>query len=69
MENKEVIGESQHGFTKGKSCLTDLIACYDEVTALVNKRGGTDAIYTDLSKAFDSVAHDILFSKLGETWI
>ncbi|PKU46355.1 rna-directed dna polymerase from mobile element hypothetical protein [Limosa lapponica baueri] len=30
MENKEVIGDIQHGFTKRKSCLTNLVAfwCY-----------------------------------------
>ena len=36
MKGKNVIRSSQHGFTKGKSCLTNLINLYNEMTGFLD---------------------------------
>ncbi|GAB0186732.1 mitochondrial enolase superfamily member 1 [Grus japonensis] len=64
VEEKKFIGCGQHGFTKGKSCLTNLIAFYDGMTSWVDEGRAVDTVYLDFSKAFDTVFHNILICKL-----
>ncbi|RMC04880.1 hypothetical protein DUI87_18055 [Hirundo rustica rustica] len=45
---------NQHGFRRGRLCLTNLISFYDQVTHLVDAGRAVDVVCLDFSKAFDT---------------
>ena len=53
----KLINPSQHGFLKARSCLTNLLCFFEEITKWVDDGSPVDVIYLDFQKAFDKVPH------------
>ena len=64
LKQHKLILDSQHGFRPKRSCLSNLLIFLEEVTSYINKGYPVDVIYLDFSKAFDTVPHRKLISKL-----
>lgn len=64
VEDREVIRVSQHGYTKDKPCLANLVALFKQLTSSVDSGIDVDVIYLEFCKAFDRVPHYIISSKL-----
>ena len=64
LETNQLFSNKQHGFRKGRSCLTQLLKHYDQVLQNYLNNSETDVIYLDYAKAFDKVDHNLLLKKL-----
>lgn len=62
---KPIFNDRQHGFIQGRSVLTNLIHFLDYTAEAFSSQGQVDAVYFDCSKAFDTVNHTLLLSKLS----
>ena len=54
---------SRHGFTKGGSCLTNLLEFYEAVSDWVDEGKAVDTVYLDFKKAFNKVPHRRLLAR------
>ena len=59
-----LLSGEQYGFVPGRSTTLQLLVCMEEWTTQIENGMDVDVIYTDYSKAFDSVSHSKLLHKL-----
>ena len=60
---------NQHGFRRGRSCLSQLLEHYQQIIDGLEDGSAVDVVYLDFSKAFDKVDHNILLDKLSSIGI
>ena len=61
---QEVLYSYQHGFQKGKSCVTQLLEAFYDIGCTLDRGFESDIIYLDFANAFDSICPAKLVSKL-----
>jgi len=64
LTDRDWISHNQHGFTHGRSCLTNLLETLEAWTRLLDEGFGIDVVFLDYRKAFDSVPHKRLLNKI-----
>jgi len=70
MKDKKLIRKSQQGFTRCKSCFTNLIHFYDEMTSCMDQGRPVDMIHLGFHKVFATISHntDLEAEKLWAGW-
>jgi len=64
LNQNNILIENQHGFRSNHSCVTQLITLTEDISHALDHQKQIDVILLDFSKAFDSVPHQRLLTKL-----
>ena len=64
LEDNKLLRDSQHGFRKGRSCLTNLLEFFQTLSNEIDQGESLDVLYLDFRKAFDKVPHYRLGMKI-----
>jgi hypothetical protein len=69
LDRNKYFADEQHGFRAKRSCESQLIITLHHIAKLTDEGVAVDAIILDFSKAFDTVSHPKLLSKLKASGI
>ena len=69
LDDNQILTPRQHGFRSGHSCDTQLVLAVNDWAKSLDNGFRTDIAIFDFSKAFDSVPHRRLLSKLDHLGI
>ena len=64
IQKYDILCSKQFGFRKNHSTETAIIELVTKLTDAINRNKFTAGIFLDLSKAFDTVNHSIIITKL-----
>lgn len=64
LETNNLLGNSQHGFRRKRSCLTNLLEFFHHMITVYDTSKAIDVLYLDFRKAFDKVPHKRLMAKV-----
>ena len=64
LEENNILNEKQHAFRKGHSCETQLVNVIHDWATSIDNRRQTDIFILNFEKAFDTMPHELLKSKL-----
>ena len=59
--NNDIVDNFQSAYKAGHSCETALLRMYNDIVTTIDRGNGDMLVLLDLSAAFDTIDHDILF--------
>ena len=69
LENNSILNERQHAFRKNHSCESQLINVIHDWATSIDQCKQTDIFILDFEKAFDTVPHELIKSKLHQAGV